>query len=101
MVTTLPVRPDLDVLRLAAETADDVLASPAARGRFFVTVTVGETTTTTFEEPPKRELRDLLVAPRTFDMVTSDIRLRHLYEVVERVGVLPEWRSALEDARVD
>jgi hypothetical protein len=101
MVTTRPVRPDLDVLRLAAETADDVLAAPAARGRFFVTVTVGETTTTTFEEPPKRELRDLLVALRIFDMVTSDIRLRHLYEVVERVGVLPEWRSCLEDARVD
>ena len=101
MATAKPVRPDIEILRLAAETADDVLAAPAARGRFFVTVTVGETTTATFDEPPKRELRDLLVALRTFDMPSSDIRLRHLYEIVERTGVLLEWRPALDDAKAD
>ena len=103
MATAKPVRPDIEILRLAAETADDVLASPAARGRFFVTVTVtvGETTTATFDEPPKRELRDLLVALRTFDMASSDIRLRHLYEIVERAGVLLDWRPDLEGAKAD
>jgi hypothetical protein len=102
MTTAKPLRPDIEILRLAAETADDVLASPAARGRFFVTVkvTVGETTAT-FDEPPKRELRDLLVALRTFDMPSSDIRLRHLYEIVERAGVLQEWRPLLGDAKAD
>ena len=66
-----------------------------------VTVTVGETTTATFDEPPKRELRDLLVALRTFDMASSDIRLRHLYEIVERAGVLLDWRPDLEGAKAD
>jgi hypothetical protein len=103
MATARPVRPDIEILRLAAETADDVLASPAARGRFFVTVTVtvGETTTATFDEPPKRELRDLLVALRTFDMASSDIRLRPPYEIVERAGVLPDWRPDLEGAKAE
>ncbi len=102
MTRAKPLRPDIEILRLAAETADDVLASRAAKGRFFVTVkvTVGGTTAT-FDEPPKRELRDLLVALRSFDMPSSDIRLRHLYQIVERAGVPQEWQPILEDVKAD
>ena len=96
-----PVRPDAETLRLAVEKADDVLASAAAVGDFTVTVNVGTTTSVTIEEPPIRELRDFLVVLRTFDMPSSDIRLVRLYEIVERIGVLPERQAELENGRAE
>lgn len=95
------VRPDAETLLLAVATADDVLASSAAVGDFAVTVRVGETTTVSIDEPPLRELRDFLVVLRTFDMPTSDIRLVRLYEIVERIGVLPNRQAALVSARAE
>jgi hypothetical protein len=96
-----PVRPDAETLGLAVETADDVLASAAAVGDFRVTVEVGTTTSVTIEEPPRHELRDLFVLLRTFDMPTSDIRLGRLYEIVERIGVLPDRQADLANARAE
>lgn len=96
-----PVRPDAETLRLAVETADDVLASAAAVGDFTVTVEVGRTTSVTIEKPPLRELRDFLVVLRTFDMPSSDIRLVRLYEIIERTGVLPDREAELANARVE
>ena len=81
-----PVRPDVETLRLAVETADDVLASAAAGGDFWVTVEVGRTTSLTIEEPPLRDLRDFLVVLRTFDMPSSDIQLVKLYRIIEGLG---------------
>ena len=96
-----PVRPDAETLRLAVETADDVLASSASVGDFSVTVEIGRATSVTIDEPPRRGLRDFLVVLRTFDMPTSDIRLVRLYEIIERAGVLPERRPELEKARAE
>ena len=95
------VRPDAETLRLAVDTADDVLASAAAVGDFMVTVKVGRTTSVTIEEPPLRELRDFLVVLRNFDMPTSDIRLVRLYEIVERTGVLPDRQAELVNGRAE
>ena len=95
------VRPEAETLCLAVETANDVLASAAAVGDFRVTVEVGRTTSVTIEEPPLRELRDLLVVLRTFDMPTSDIRLARLYEIVDRIGVLPDRQEDLANARAE
>lgn len=96
-----PVRPDAETLRLAVETANDVLASAAAVGDFRVTVEVGAATAVTIEEPPLRDLRDFLVVLRTFDMPTSDIRLARLYGIVERIGVLPDRQADLAHARAE
>ena len=96
-----PVRPDAETLRLALETADDVLASSAAVGDFTVTVEVGRTTSVTIEEPPRRELRDFLVVLRTFDMPSSDIQLVKLYKIIARTGVLPGRQAGLAKARAE
>lgn len=96
-----PVRPDAETLRLAVETADDVLASAAAVDNFTVTVEVRRTTSVTIEEPPLRELRDFLLVLRTFDMPSSDIRLVRLYEIIERTGVRPDRQSELAKARAE
>jgi hypothetical protein len=96
-----PVRPDAETLRLAVETANDVLASAAAVGDFRVAVEVGTATSVTIEEPPLRELRDFLVVLRTFDMPTSDIWLARLYEIIERIGVLPDRHADLANARAE
>jgi len=96
-----PVRPDVETLRLAVETADDVLASAAAGGDFWVTVEVGRTTSLTIEEPPLRDLRDFLVVLRTFDMPSSDIQLVKLYRIIEGLGVLPDRQADLAEARAE
>ncbi len=73
MTRAKPLRPDIEILRLAAETADDVLASRAAKGRFFVTVkvTVGGTTAT-FDESM---LRKHLDEGTTFEDFFAEARL--------------------------
>ena len=96
-----PVRPDAETLRLAVETADDVLASPAAVGDFTVTVHIGTTTAVRINEPPLRELRDFLLVLRTFDMPSSDITLVRLYEIIEHTGVRPDRQADVANARAE
>jgi hypothetical protein len=101
-VSPKPERPDDDTLRLAVQLADEVFSSPAlADGQRFqihIHLTPGEHSVS-FTEPERRELRDLLGLIRKFDMPTHDVRMRRLYEIVERVGVKPDWREGLEQAQ--
>jgi hypothetical protein len=95
-------RPDDDTLRLAKELADELFSSPAlADGQLFrieIAMTPGDQSVR-FAEPERRDLRDLLGLVRKFDMPTHDVRMRRLYEIVERVGMKPDWREGLEHAK--
>lgn len=95
-------RPDDDTLRLAVQVAEELFASPAlADGQRFqikIEMTPGEHSVR-FTEPERRDLRDLLGLVRKFDMPRHDVRMRRLYEIVERVGVKPDWRAGLEQAK--
>ena len=87
---------------MAKQLADEVYSSPAlADGQRFqieIQMTPGEESVR-FAEPERRDLRDLLGQIRKFDMPTHDVRMRRLYEIIERVGVKPEWREGLEHAK--
>ena len=97
-----PMRPDDDTLRLAKRRADELFDSPAlADGqalRVEIKLTPGNEEVG-FTEPEPRNLRDLLGQVRKFDMPTHDLRMRRLFEIVERVGVKPDWREGLENAK--
>lgn len=97
-----PTRPDDDTLRLAKRLADELFSSPALAGgqalRVEIKLTPGSGSVS-FTEPERRDLRDLLGLIRKFDMPTHDARMCRLYEIVERVGVKPEWREGLDHAK--
>jgi hypothetical protein len=97
-----PQRPDDETLRLAKRLADEVFSSRAlAEGQRFqiqIEITPDEHSVS-FAEPDRRDLRELLVLVRKFDMPSHDVRMRRLYQVVERVGVKSEWKEGLEQAK--
>jgi hypothetical protein len=100
--TPKPVRPDDDTLRLAKRLADEVFESPALadgeRFQIHIQLTPGEHSVA-FTEPERRAVRDLLSGLRKFDMPTHDVRMSRLYEIVERVGVKPDWQEGLDTAK--
>jgi hypothetical protein len=96
-------RPDDETLRLALKIVEEVGGSPAlAAGQGFgIEVrTTAETQSVTFTEPERRDLRDLLGLIRRFDTPSHDVRIDRLHEIVERVGVKPDWRDGLDAAKV-
>jgi hypothetical protein len=99
---TKPSRPDEETLILAKDLADDVLSSPiitaGERFQMHIHLSPGEPGAT-FDEPDRRLVRDLLGVLRNFDMRDSDVRMPRLFEIIERVGLKPEWRPALEHVR--
>jgi len=81
-----------------------VISSPALAGRdpFSVGIVTGpDRVEVTITEPERRQLRDLLMLLRDLGQPHGGLRLDHVYEVAERVGVRPEWRSGTEAARAD
>lgn len=97
-----PTRPDDATLRLANRLADEAFESPALAdgGRFQIHIhlTPGEQSVAV-TEPERHDVRDLLSGLRKFDMPTHDVRMSRLYEIVERIGVKPEWQEGLDAAK--
>jgi hypothetical protein len=52
--------------------------------------------TVRFTEPDPHAVKEMLLTLRQFDAPKDDIRLKRLFEVVERVGVRPAWRGRFD-----
>jgi hypothetical protein len=99
-----PIRPDDETLALAAEVVGDILSSRALIDDDPFSVDImsrPDAVEVTIHEPDRRQLRDLLMLLRDLDSPTDDVRLDNVYEIAERVGVRPAWRTAVEVARAD
>jgi hypothetical protein len=94
-----PIRPDDDTLRLAKRRADEVIDSPALsqgqKFQFHINLLPGDPTVR-FTEPDRRAVKEMLLTLRQFDAPKDDIRLERLFEIVERVGILPAWRGRVD-----
>jgi hypothetical protein len=94
-----PIRPDDDTLGLAKRRADEVIDSPALsqgqKFQFHINLLPGDPTVR-FTEPDRRAVKEMLLTLRQFDAPKDDIRLERLFEIVERVGILPAWRGRVD-----
>lgn len=97
-----PERPDDETLALALRVVADVFTSPAVIDGLDLSITVNLTPhsgTMKFNNPNPRALRDLFVVIWKLDMPSHDARLTRVYPIIERVGVKPDWRDGLDEAK--
>ena len=100
-----PSRPDLETLRLLRDIVDEIRTNSAivAGGTTFkLTIESAPVPGFTVEEPALPALpvlRHLLKRLPQLDMPTNDVRLARVVEILDRVGVKPDWQESPGIAR--